>query len=85
MEMPSRIEKLMDELQFNSALETLWALVRRSNKYIDENAPWLLAKKEEKRERLGTVLYNLCEALRFISILLLPYMPRTPPAASGRS
>ncbi|NMB42409.1 MAG: methionine--tRNA ligase [Firmicutes bacterium] len=78
LEMPSRIEKLMDELQFNSALETLWALVRRSNKYIDENAPWLLAKKEEKRERLGTVLYNLCEALRFISILLLPYMPRTP-------
>lgn len=75
---PSRMAELMDKLQFSSALETLWALVRRSNKYIDENAPWLLAKKEEDRKRLGTVLYNLCESLRFISVLLLPFMPRTP-------
>jgi methionyl-tRNA synthetase len=75
---PSRMAELMDKLQFSSALETLWALVRRSNKYIDENAPWLLAKKEEDRKRLGTVLYNLCESLRFISVFLLPYMPRAP-------
>ncbi len=78
LSMPSRITQLMDKLQFSSALEALWTLVRRSNKYIDENAPWLLAKKEQERKRLGTVLYNLCEALRFISVLLLPYMPRTP-------
>jgi methionyl-tRNA synthetase len=78
LSMPSRITEFMDKLQLSTALETLWGLVRRSNKYIDENAPWLLAKKEEDRGRLGTVLYNLCESLRFISVLLLPYMPRTP-------
>lgn len=75
---PAQMKALMDKLQISGALETLWVLVRRSNKYIDENAPWLLAKTEEKRGRLATVLYNLCESLRFISILLRPYMPRTP-------
>ena len=75
---PSKMVKLMDNLQLSGALETLWALVRRSNKYIDENTPWALAKKEEEKERLGTVLYNLCESLRFIGVLLLPFMPRTP-------
>lgn len=75
---PGKMEELMDRLQFSLALETLWGLVRRSNKYIDENAPWNLARQKDKRERLKTVLYNLCESLRFISVLLLPYMPRTP-------
>ena len=75
---PSKMVKLMDNLQLSGALEVLWALIRRSNKYIDENTPWALAKKEEEKERLGTVLYNLCESLRFISVLLLPFMPRTP-------
>lgn len=75
---PARLEELMNRLQFSGALEALWALVRRSNKYIDENTPWALAKDEEKKGRLGTVLYNLCESLRFISVLLLPFMPRTP-------
>lgn len=75
---PARLEELMNRLQFSGALEALWTLVRRSNKYIDENTPWALAKDEEKKGRLGTVLYNLCESLRFISVLLLPFMPRTP-------
>jgi methionyl-tRNA synthetase len=75
---PVRVMELMDKLQLSSALEELWALIRRANKYIDENAPWLLAKEEQKKPRLGTVLYNLCEILRFISVLLLPYMPKTP-------
>lgn len=75
---PLKMAELMDNLQLSGALEALWVLVRRSNKYIDENTPWALAKKEEEKERLGTVLYNLCESLRFISILLLPFMPRTP-------
>jgi methionyl-tRNA synthetase len=75
---PSKMAEFMENLQLSSALEALWALVRRSNKYIDENTPWALAKKEEEKERLGTVLYNLCESLRFISVLLLPFMPRTP-------
>ncbi len=75
---PARLEELMSKLQFSGALEALWTLVRRSNKYIDENMPWSLAKDEEKKGRLGSVLYNLCESLRFISVLLLPFMPRTP-------
>jgi methionyl-tRNA synthetase len=75
---PSKMVELMDNLQLSGALEILWALVRRSNKYIDENTPWALAKREEEKERLGTVLYNLCESLRFIGVLLLPFMPRTP-------
>mgnify|MGYP000850523036 CR=1 FL=1 len=75
---PARVEELMNRLQFSGALEALWTLVRRSNKYIDENTPWALAKDEEKKGRLGTVLYNLCESLRFIGVLLLPFMPRTP-------
>ncbi len=75
---PARLKELMNKLQFSGALEALWALVRRSNKYIDENTPWSLARDEEKKGRLGTVLYNLCESLRFISVLLLPFMPRTP-------
>ncbi len=78
LETPGRMSELMDKLQFNGALEALWNLVKRSNKYIDENTPWSLAKDEAKRERLGTVLYSLCESLRFISVLLSPYMPRTP-------
>jgi methionyl-tRNA synthetase len=76
--MPAQMEAQMNKLQFSGALETLWVLVRRSNKYIDENAPWVLAREEGKRGRLATVLYNLCESLRFISVLLQPYMPRTP-------
>ena len=75
---PSRLEEMMNKLQLSGALETLWALVRRSNKYIDENTPWSLAKDEENKGRLGSVLYNLCESLRFIAVLLLPFMPRTP-------
>ncbi|MEW5919426.1 MAG: methionine--tRNA ligase [Bacillota bacterium] len=78
LETPERMVELMDKLQFSGALEALWTLVKRSNKYIDENTPWTLAKEEGKRQRLGTVLYNLCESLRFISVLISPYMPRTP-------
>ncbi len=76
---PPEVSVLMDKLQFSSALEALWNLVKRSNKYIDINTPWLLARDESRKERLGTILYNLCESLRFISVLLLPFMPRTPP------
>jgi len=78
LETPGRMLELMDKFQCSGALETLWILVKRSNKYIDENTPWSLAKEEDKKERLATVLYNLCESLRFISILLAPFMPRTP-------
>ena len=57
------------------ALDEIWNLVRRSNKYIDETMPWVLAKEEQDREKLQTVLYDLAEALRFIGVLLQPFMP----------
>jgi methionyl-tRNA synthetase len=67
----------MDELAFNKALQTIWELVGAANKYIDETAPWALAKDAEKRERLGTVMYNLIEAIRLIALLVAPYLPET--------
>ncbi len=78
LETPEQVAALMDKLQFSNALETLWTLVRRSNKYIDETTPWLLARDEDKKARLGTVMYNLCESLRFVSVMLQPFMPQTP-------
>jgi methionyl-tRNA synthetase len=75
---PGRMGELMDNLQLSSALEELWLLIKRANKYIDENTPWLLAREAEKKQRLETVLYHLCEVLRFIGVLLLPFMPQTP-------
>lgn len=76
--LPKTVEEYMDKLQFSNALIEIWKLVRRANKYIDETMPWILAKDESKKERLGTVLYNLAEALRFIAILISPFMPNTP-------
>ena len=68
--------KLMDEFKFNEALEALWNLVRRSNKYVDQTEPWILGR-EEKYERLNTVLYNLAESLRIIAQMLEPVMRNT--------
>ncbi len=76
--LPKTVEEYMDKLQFSNALIEIWKLVRRANKYIDETMPWVLAKDESKKERLGTVLYNLTEALRFIAVLISPFMPNTP-------
>lgn len=67
----------MDKLLVPEALQCIWQLIQRSNKYIDENAPWLLAKDEQKSERLADVLYMLAESLRFIGVALLPYLPDT--------
>ncbi|EOD00520.1 methionine--tRNA ligase [Caldisalinibacter kiritimatiensis] len=71
------VEKFMDKLDFSNALEEIWKLVRRTNKYIDETMPWILAKEEDKKERLNTVLYNLSESLRIISVLIRPFMEKT--------
>lgn len=71
-----RVEEHMDKLNFSQALEEIWKLVRRTNKYVDETMPWILAK-EEKKDRLDTVLYNLSESLRIISILIKPFMDTT--------
>jgi len=67
----------MEEYKTSDALAEIWNLLKRSNKYIDETAPWVLAKDESQRERLGTVLYNLIEAIRIAATLLTPFMPET--------
>ena len=71
----AKYEKQMDALQLHLALEDIFKLIQRANKYIDETAPWVLAKDESKRTRLATVMYNLLEALRVSLILLTPFMP----------
>ncbi len=69
--------KAMEDLHVADAMDAVWELVHRSNKYIDETMPWVLAKEEETKPRLNTVLYNLVEAIRHIAIMLKPYMPET--------
>lgn len=69
--------KLTEEYRIADALEAIMALARRSNKYIDETAPWALAKDEANHPRLQTVLYNLLESIRFLAALLAPFMPET--------
>lgn len=77
------VEKALDNLEFSTALNELFRLVSRTNKYIDETAPWALAKSEENRPRLAGVLYNLCESIRIISVLIAPFMPETAAAIQG--
>ncbi len=71
------VDLKMEELRVADALEAIVNLARRCNKYIDETAPWALAKDEAQTERLGTVLYNLLEGIRFIGVLLRAYLPQT--------
>ena len=71
-----RVEELMEKLNFSQSLEEIWKLVRRTNKYVDETMPWVL-DKEQKVDRLNTVLYNLSESLRIISVLIKPFMDKT--------
>ena len=77
LETVGAVEKLMSEYRISDALNAIFTLARRSNKYIDETMPWALAKDEEKTERLGTVLYNLLESIRYLAVLLTPFMPDT--------
>lgn len=71
--------KQMDNMEINSAIKTVWGLISRANKYIDETAPWVLAKDAAKADRLKTVMYNLAETLRIVAILISPYIPSTSP------
>ena len=73
-EVALEVEQAMDNVQYNAALIAIWKLIGRANKYIDETAPWTLAKKEENRERLGTVLYNLLEVLRIVALMTSPFL-----------
>ncbi len=72
-----KFENEMNRLQFNEALESVWKLIRRTNKYIDETMPWALAKNEEDKEKLNGVLFNLCESIRIIATLINPIMNTT--------
>ena len=75
--MPGKVEAKMNELKVADAIDEIFVLLRRANKYIDETAPWALAKNEADHHRLGTVLYNLLEAIRFAAIALESFLPDT--------
>ncbi len=72
-----KVQEKMDTYHVADALDEIWNLLRRSNKYIDETTPWSLAKDEAQKGRLGTVLYNLLESIRVAASLLAPFMPET--------
>lgn len=77
LETAKKVEAHMDAYHVADALEEVFVLLRRSNKYIDETTPWVLAKDEAQKERLGTVLYNLVESIRFAGVLLKAFIPET--------
>ena len=70
-------EQNMEDMQLSLTIKKVWAFISRANKYIDETAPWALAKDPAKEQELANVLYNLTEALRVISVLISPFMPTT--------
>lgn len=77
LELSSKVDIKMNQLKVGEALEEIFDLLRRCNKYIDETTPWILAKDPSQKDRLGTVLYHLLEAIRFSAILLQPFLPDT--------
>lgn len=77
LQTPLKVEKKMDELKVSDSIDEIFTLLRRSNKYIDETQPWILGRDENKKERLGTVLYNLLESIRIAAVLLEPFLPET--------
>ena len=77
----AKVDAFMDETQLNNALAEIFKVVSRANKYIDETAPWVIAKDETKKARLATVLYNLLETIRIVATLLSAFMPTTMPKA----
>ena len=79
LELRSKCDKSIEGYQFSNALTEIWKLIARTNKYIDETMPWALGKDESKRARLAAVIYNLCESLRIVSILITPFIPETAP------
>ncbi|KZN96773.1 methionine--tRNA ligase [Aeribacillus pallidus] len=73
-----KYEEAMDKMEFSVALTALWQFIGRTNKYIDETEPWVLAKDESKRNQLASVMYHLAESLRHIAVLLKPFLTKTP-------
>ena len=77
VETAKEYHNLMENLQLSDAVKLVWKFISRCNKYIDETAPWKLAKDESQKNNLANVLYNLAESLRIIAILISPFMPAT--------
>ncbi|QTN01244.1 methionine--tRNA ligase [Sediminibacillus dalangtanensis] len=78
VETVERVEEAMENMEFSVALSTIWQFISRTNKYIDETQPWILAKDEAKKQRLGNVMAHLAESLRKASVLLRPFLTETP-------
>ncbi len=76
-DLKTKVTKRMDELEIGKALDEIFELLRRSNKYIDETMPWVLAKDDQNKNRLETVLYHLLESIRISAIFLTPFLPDT--------
>ncbi|WP_100374728.1 methionine--tRNA ligase [Bacillus sp. FJAT-45037] len=74
----TKVENALEEMEFSVALTAIWQLISRTNKYIDETQPWMLAKDESKKEELGSVMYHLAESLRYVSVLIQPFLTETP-------
>ncbi|MDD2212479.1 MAG: methionine--tRNA ligase [Clostridia bacterium] len=75
---PQEAAGFYEQMDFANALASIWRLVNRANKYIDETMPWLLAKDSSQKEKLGTVLYNLVEVIRVVTVMIAPAMPALP-------
>lgn len=73
----TKVSKLMNEFKISDSLEEIWNLIRRCNKYIDETEPWVLAKDDNNKIQLNAVLYNLCDSIRIIAVLLKVFIPET--------
>jgi methionyl-tRNA synthetase len=78
-EVPAAVAEMIEKRDLSGALGAIWRLVSRANKYVDETAPWVLVKDAEKIDRLNTVMYNLTETVRFITVLTAPFMPLMAP------
>lgn len=77
LETPKKVAEKMEQVRVGDALEEIFTLLKRCNKYIDETAPWVLAKETDKQERLATVMYHLLEGIRFAAVLLQSFIPET--------
>ncbi|MDB5056225.1 MAG: methionyl-tRNA synthetase [Bacilli bacterium] len=73
-----KVEEAMEKMEFSVALSAIWQLISRANKYIDETQPWNIAKDETRKAELGSVMYHLAESLRIVSVLIQPFLTRTP-------
>jgi methionyl-tRNA synthetase len=76
--LPKQVDDALNKFEFSTALSAIWKLVNKANKYIEETAPWALAKDPAKTKRLHTVMYNLVEAIRISTVFISPFMPNTP-------